>query len=157
MINENFRIDSKFFEQHLFLRKACPRKFSHRMDSVLSQFPYCTGPDLPEISQWLMIPKQIPEGLFIEGSNPYTVWIRSSVLGDDIHGEFAQIQIGPDPGGCSNSGGIKYLADDCFCQIIGRHPVMCQIGSNIHKHLINGVHMNVLWRNIFQINRINFS
>ena len=83
------------------------------------------------------------------------------MLCDNIHGNFCKIKVGTDSGGGSNPGAGKNVQDDRLGQIIGGHR--CAVGitvdsfvrGDIHKYFINGVDMDIVGADIFQIDAVN--
>lgn len=64
--------------EHILSGKAEPGQFAHRVDTEGFQPPDCAGAGLPEISQRLVIPEEITEGLLIQFCNTHTILIGRS-------------------------------------------------------------------------------
>ena len=102
-----------------------------------------------------MIPQLLAVTLLIEQGNAHAVLVRRNMLGLYIHGDFAQIEIGADACRGGNTGGLQYLANQLHGEFPGGKTVGAQIGSGINKHLVDGVHMDVLRRHILKIDLID--
>ena len=96
-----------------------------------------------------MIPKQIPEGFLIQGGDAHAVRIRLGMFGGNVHGKFGKVKVRADAGRGGDAGGVQYLPDHGFCQVVGVHLVVGKISSSINKYLINGVNHNIFRRNVF--------
>jgi len=79
------------------------------------------------------------------------------VLCNNVHGNLAQVQIGADARCCSNAGVLQHLPNQHLRKAPSVHPVDFQIGSGIDEYLINGIDVNILRGNEFQIHFIDFS
>ena len=102
-----------------------------------------------------MIPEQIPEGFFIELCDTNTVLVRRGVFGSDVHCQLCQVQIGANPGGGGDTGGIQNLPDHGHGEVVGRHFIMSKVCSGIDEHFIDGVDHDVLRGNVLEIDAIN--
>lgn len=94
MIDQDFSINAKLLIEPVLVIKACPGKFPHCGDSKPGQVPCCAGASLPEISERLVIPKQVAKRFFVQFCNADTIGIRLCVFGHDVHRQLAQIQVG---------------------------------------------------------------
>ena len=66
-----------------------------------------------------MIPEQVAVGSLIQFGDADTVPVRLDMLGDDIHGNLAEVQIGADPGGSCDAGGSKNILQDHLGELSG--------------------------------------
>ena len=74
------------------------------------------------------------------------------MLGHNVHGHLAQVQIGADTGGGGDSGFPEHLPDHLPDQAVGRPAPGFQIGRQIQQHLIYGIHMDVFRSHELEIN-----
>ena len=73
------------------------------------------------------------------------------MLCHNIHCDFAQIQVGADPGSGRDPNVILHIQNDSLRQLISCHSIGFQIMCHVHKHFINRIYMNIFRRHIFQI------
>ena len=109
----------------------------------------------PEIRQRLMGPENLPVRHFIQRPDPHSVFIRRNMLRHNVHGDFAEIEIRADSRSGGDSRILKYIQDHFPRQLFRCHLICFQIMSGVDKHLINRIHMDILRRNIFQINFVD--
>ena len=102
-----------------------------------------------------MVPQRTPVRSFIQFGNTHSILIRRDMLCSDIHSDLAEIQVGPDSGRGCDPGQIQYVQYHCPGQFPGSHPVSAQIGCDIDKHFVNGIDVDVLRGNVFQINFVD--
>ena len=114
----------------------------------------CTMAGHPEISQWLMIPEFIAEGLLSQLGYSDTVFISRFVLGYDIHGELRQVEVRSDTGGSSNAGGRQNFTDQSHSQFMCSHSIELQIGSHIQEHLVYTVDKSIVCGDVLAVDAI---
>ena len=157
VIDQKLRIDAEHFIKKLFvvvivwLSYGTAGDITHGIHALLLKLSGIAGPYPPEIRQRPVRPKLLPIGHLIQLRNPDSVCIRSGMLGQDIHGYLAQIQIRSDPGCSCNTCLPVNRANHFYGQLPGRLPVGMQIGAHIHEYLVDGIDMHILRRNIVQI------
>ena len=157
MINQKFCIHTKQFVKQIFTIIICffsdgaARHISHGIHSVFCQFLRISRSDTPEIRDRPVVPKQFTVTFFIQLGNAHTVFIRIDVLCHNIHCDFAQIQVGSDPGSGRDPNVILHIQNDSLRQLISCHSIGFQIMCHVHKHFINRIYMNIFRRHIFQI------
>ena len=81
------------------------------MDARRLQLGGYAMPYPPEVRQGRMVPEQTTIGHFIELRNAYSVLIGIGMLGNDVHGHFRQIKVGPDACRGGNPRRSQYVAD----------------------------------------------
>ena len=74
------------------------------------------------------------------------------MLCNNVQGSFTQVKIRCNPSCCCYPGLCQHIPDYFSSQLCGSHTINFQILGYIHKHLVNGIDMNILRRNVFQIN-----
>ena len=102
-----------------------------------------------------MIPKLLAIAHLIKLRNSYTIFVCRNMLCNNIHSHFRKIHIAPHSCCCSYPCRRHNIQDNLLCKLIWCQPSRQKITGNIHKYLINGIHMNVFWCHIFQIYIIN--
>ena len=112
-----------------------------------------------------MTPEQYAVGHFIELRNSYTVLIWRSFLCDDIHGDLGKIKVCPDSRCSGDAGFIQYIPDHSHCQVVRRAhvslfrfpAVQIHIVCCLDKNLIDGIDVNILCGDVFEVYRIDLS
>ena len=83
------------------------------------------------------------------------------MLGNNIHGNFSEVEIFADSHRGSNAGMSQYIFDDGAGELVGRHFVGIEITSDVKKSFIDGVDMDVFGGDVASINgknsRANFN
>ena len=60
--------------------------------------------DAPEVSEWRVLPKFFAIRNFVKFSNTYAVGISWKMFGDNIHGNFSEIEIFANSNGGGDAG-----------------------------------------------------
>ena len=107
--------------------------------------------DSPKIRNGSVIPEFFPVALFIENRYPDTIFVRGYVFRLNVHRYLAQIHICTYSRCGCYSGLAEYILYDRHCKFVRCLMIYSKIIRDIHKHLIYGIHMHVLRRNILQI------
>ena len=102
-----------------------------------------------------MAPQQPAVAHLIQLRDPHSVFIRRQMLRHNVHSNFGKIQIGTNPCRTGDARSFQHIPDNLRCQLSCRHLVRIQIAGHIHKHLVYGIHMDILRSRVFQINIIN--
>lgn len=154
MINEQFGIDHEHPVQYIFVFYGHPGDVAKSVHP--GSFKSCsispTNP--PEICQRPMCPHFFPEGSLVQLCDPHTVLVCLNMLRLNIHSNFAQKKIRPDTGCRCDPGGLQNVPDHPHGKVAGCQFVELQIGSRVDKHLVDGINVNILGRDVFQVNRI---
>ena len=103
-----------------------------------------------------MRPQFLPVTHLIQLGNAHAVAVGSGMFRFDIHRNFTQIEVGADAGGGRHAGRFQNIEDDLFGQFAGAHAVGLKIAGRIHEDFVDGIDMNVLGGDIFEINAVNF-
>ena len=73
------------------------------------------------------------------------------MLGLDVHGHLAQVQVGADARRGGDPRGVQHVQDHAHGQLPGREPVGVQVGGGVHEYLVNGINVDVLRGDILQV------
>ena len=161
MVDKQLRVDAEeLVEQVLIvvvrgLSDRATGNVPHGIEALGLQLPGVPLPHPPEIGQGPVIPEQPPVSHLIELGDPDAVLIRFNVLGHDIHGDFAKIQVGADAGGGGNTHGMQHIQNDGPGQFPGRHAVGVQIVGDVHHHLIDRIDDHIFLGHVFQVDLMN--
>ena len=102
-----------------------------------------------------MIPQFFTVAPLVQFGDADTVFVRRHMLGFDVHGDLAEIQIRADACRCRDAGGGKNVKDHLHGKFPCSQLVGLQIIGDVNEYLIDGVWMNVLGCYIFQIHLID--
>ena len=157
MVDEQLGIDAEQLIQKIFVMiillfaKGAAGDIAHGIKSDGLQLFLITASDSPEIRKRPVIPQKSPVCHLIQLCNAHAVSVRLHMLCHDVHGHFAQIQIGADSGRSSDPGRIQDVLHDFCGQFPGGHPVRIQIVGHIQEHFVDGIHMDIFGRDVFQV------
>ena len=70
-----------------------------------------------------MIPKLLPVAPLVQLRDPHPPAVRGDVLGHNVHGHLAKIEIGADSGGGRDAGALQHVQDHLHRQLPGGHAV----------------------------------
>ena len=73
----------------------------------------------------------------------------------NVHGDLAKVKICADPCCCRDSRSLQNVTDHLHGKLPGGKSIAFQVMSGINKDLVNGIDMDILHCNIFQINIYN--
>ena len=102
-----------------------------------------------------MGPQRLAVAHLIKFCNSDPVFVRLDVLCSDVQRDLAQIKIWSNTGGGSDASGFQHIQNDFHGKFPGRKLIHRKIIGDIHKHLIDGVNMDVLRSDIFEINLVD--
>ena len=86
VVDQDLAVDPEGLIEEFLVPEAAARHLAHRLHVRVHQAPGRARPDLPEIRQRLMVPKQIFVGFFVQFGDADAVPVGGTLLGDDIHG-----------------------------------------------------------------------
>ena len=161
VVNEKLRLHAeRFIEQLLVIEiPALPERaagnIAHRVHSQRFQPPHRARADTPEIRERPVAPEIAAVAHFVKLRNAHAVTVRRDVLCFNVHCDLAEIEIRPDARRGGDAGRMQHLAQDLPAEVVRRHAVRWQIIGHIHKHLVNGVDVDILGRYVVQINVVD--
>ena len=77
------------------------------------------------------------------------------MLCHNVHRNLAKIQVFADPCGRGDSGRAQYIQNDPLGERPGSAPIRFQIGGGVNEYFVNGIDMDILGRDVFQIYIVN--
>ena len=156
MVDQQLRIDPEHLVELFFVvfRRSC--HIPHGIQTGGLQLPGDTLSHTPEIRNGPVGPKLPPVSHFIQLCNPDPVFIRRHMLCHNIHCDLRQVQVGADACRCGNAGFPQHIPDHPHGKLPGSTAVGFQIACRINEHLVNGVYMNILRRNIAHVKMKDF-
>ena len=128
---------------------------THRIEALRLELPGVSAADAPEIGQRPVAPERLPVAALVERGDAHAVFIRRGMLGADVHGDLGQIQVRPDPGGRGDAGRAEHVEDHRPGQRLRVPAVETAVGRHVDEDLVDGVDMDVLRRDIFEVDPVD--
>ena len=121
------------------------------------QLPGVAPAHPPEVRDGPVIPQKLPVAQLVKLRDPHPVFVRGKVLGHNVHGHLAQVEVGADPGGGGDPGALQHIQNHLHSQLPGGEPIELQVVGGVDEYLVDGVHMNVLGGNVFEVHLVDGS
>ena len=102
-----------------------------------------------------MRPELLPVGLLVQFGDPDAVLVGGNVFRHDVHSDFGQIQVRADSRRGGDSGIGEHLPDQLHREIMGGEFVKFQIRGRVDEHLVDGIDVDVVRRDVFQVNAVD--
>ena len=102
-----------------------------------------------------MIPKLLTVAHFVKRRNADAVFVRLDVLRHDVHGDLAEVEICSDARRGRDARGVQHIEDHGLCQLAGGHVIRLEVAGHVHHHLIDGVDVDILGRDVFEIDIVD--
>jgi len=128
---------------------------AHGVEASGFQLPGVALAHPPEVRQGAVSPELFPVTQLIQLGDADAVLIRRNVLRHDVHGHLAEVEIAADARRGGDAGGPQDIQDHGLRQFPGRHPVGLQVTGDIHHHLVDGVDMDILRGDVFQVDVVD--
>ena len=163
MIDQQLRIDSEHMVEKVFiiiigrLSQGAPCDISHCIQSLFLQLLCVSAPDPPEICQRTVGPERPAVRHLIELRDPHAVLVRRDMFRPDIHRCFAQIQVRTDSRCRCDPCRLEHIQDHFPRQLPCRHLIGPQIRRRVNEHFIDGIDMDILRGDIFQVHLIDLA
>ena len=154
MIDEQLGIHSQQLIYHLLVHYRTPRHLAHRVHPPRCQTLGNAMPHTPEIGDGTMIPQLTAVRHLVELGYSHPVGIGRHVLGNDVHRHLAQIHVRADARRGCYARSAQHVANHLHGEFVRSKAIRAQIVGGIDKHLVNGIHMDILGSNVFQIDII---
>ena len=157
MVDEELSVDAKHPIEQFFiivfvrLADGASCNIPHGVDADGFQLFCITVSNAPEICQRAVRPKLLTVAHFVKRRNADTIFVWLDVLRHNVHSDLAEIEIAADARRGCDACGVQDVRDHNFCQLTGGHVVSLQIVRHIHHHLVDGIDMDVLRGDVFQV------
>ena len=102
-----------------------------------------------------MRPELLPVGLLVQFGDPDAVLVGRNVFCHDVHCDLGQIQVRADPRRGGDPRGGEDIPDQLHGEVAGGEFVEFQIRSRVDEHLVDGVNVDVVRRDVFQVDAVN--
>ena len=162
MVDKKLGVHTEQFVQKIFIAvgigrtHGTQRNVPHCVYAVFFKLFGVPFADPPKIGNGSMFPKLTAVGHFVKLCNPHAVFIGGNFFSNDVHSDFAKIQIRTNARRGGNPRRGKNVPDYRHCKLSGGHFVGLEIGRNVHKNLVDRVHHNIFGSDIFKIYLVNF-
>ena len=84
-----------------------------------------------------MLPQQTAVGHFRQLGDTNAMLVRFDMLGHDVHGNLAEVQVWTDPRRSGNPCGLQHVQDDLPGQLTGGELIGIQVVGHIHEHFVD--------------------
>ena len=155
MVDKEFRIHTKEFVKQSLTLYGTESHIAHGVHTILSKFLCYAFAHTPELGNWGIVPKLFAVTPLIEFCYANAILVSWSFFCHDVHGYLAEVEICADAGCRRYSCVLQYIANHGHSQFVCRHTICIKVSRYVHEHLVNGIYMYILWRNVFQINLID--
>ena len=150
MVDDQLGVDAEGFVEPVLAigvergtRNVAQSEKLHRLELLRDAFT-----DAPEIRQRAVCPELFPEGHLVERRDANAVLIGFGFLGFDVHGDLGEEEIGADARRRRDARRVQHVEDHGPRQLASGRAVGLQIAGNVHQHLVDGVGVDILGRNI---------
>ena len=155
MIDEELCVHAKEFVEQAFTLHGIERHIAHGVHAVAGEFFCDTFAYAPEFGDRRIVPKLFPVAPFIQFGNAHAILVGRRLFRHDVHGYLAEVKVCADAGCRRYPCMFQYIPNHRHGQLVRRHPVGVQVGRHVHEYLVNGVHVNILRGDVFQVNLID--
>ena len=163
MVDEDFTVDAEGAVEKFLVLHGTDGNVAHAGKMRVHQPLRLSGPETPEICQRSMLPELLTIGLLIELCNAYPVLICRGFFRHDVHGDLGEVQICADADGGRDAGSLQHLPDHgarhdvsgAYMLPFGLFLKTVEITGAVDEGLVDAVDMDILRRNIVQINGKN--
>ena len=157
MINENLCIHTKHpVELALAGRlEGAVGKFSQGEDAVFFQPSGSSVANAPEVGEGAVVPQLPSEFHLVQHRHPHSPLVGLRPLCQNVHGNLAQEEIGPNAHGGGDAGGLLNLLNDPAAQALGVGSVEGQVGGEVDEHLVYGIYVDVVGREVPEVDLVD--
>ena len=161
MVDQELCIDAEEpIEQRLViivpgLPDGAARDIAHGVDADGFELLCIALSDTPEVGQGAVCPKLSAVAHFIQLRDPDAALIRRDVFGHDVHSDLAKIKVCADPRGRGDPRCAQHIKDHGSSQFPRRHVIRPKITGGVDHHLIDGVDMDVLRGDVFEVDVVD--
>ena len=155
VVDEQLRVDAEELVEKVLaviLSGAAQRTagdITHRVHSVACQLARNAAAYAPEVGQRPVRPELPAIAHLVKLRNAHAVLIRRNVLGADVHGDFAKIDVFADARRGRDAGVVQYVQYDAHGEFPRGQAVGLEIGRCVDEYLVDGIDVNVVWRDVF--------
>ena len=157
VVDEEFSVDAEHPIEQFFiivfvrLADGASCNIPHGVDADGFQLLCITAPNAPEICQRAVRPKLLTVAHFVKLRNADTIFVRLHMLRHNVHSDLAEIEIAADARRGRDARGAQHIEDHGLRQLAGGHMIRLEVAGHIHHHLVDGVDVDVLRGDVFQV------
>ena len=161
MVDEELSVDAEHLVEQLFvvifarLADGAFCNVAHRVDTDGLELFGVAAPDAPKVRQRTVRPELPAVAHFVKLRDADAIFIRRDVLRHDVHGDLAEVEIRSDARRGRDARGVQHIEDHGLCQLMGGHVIRLEVAGHIHHHFIDGVDVDVLGRDVFEIDVVD--
>ena len=162
VINQKLGVFPKQLEQQIFVEliaapaQRATRNIAHGEHAVRLKLARISSAHAPNIRERTMRPNAFFIRLLVKHRNANTVLIRLFMLSKNIKGNFRKEQVRADSRRCGNARCLKNVGNHRRGKRFDIHLVDVCVFRRVNEHFVDGIHVNVLGREILQIHLVYF-
>ena len=147
VVNENLRVNAKLSVKGLgrVSGNLAHGVYAHSRKSLGDAWPHA-----PEVRDGAVVPQRSPIGLLIQLAKEVP-----AVLGSDVERNLCQVEVGAQPAGGGDAGGLDHVLANALTKLARRAAVEVEIARDVHEGLVYRVDVNVFRGNPAQVDRID--
>lgn len=134
----------------------CPCDFPHRTQPHLVELAGRGTPHPPEVREGTMVPEQATIAHLVELGDARAICAGGQVLGDDVHRDLGEVEIGADADGCRDARLREHVAHEHGGELMGRHGCRAQVARHVDEDFVDGVDVYVLGCHVAQVDFVDF-
>ena len=161
VVDEELSVDAEHPIEQFFiivfvrLADGTSCNITHGVDADGLEFFGVAAPDAPKVRQRTVRPELPAVAHFVKLRDADAIFIRRDVLCHDVHGDFAEVEICTDACRGRDACGAQHIEDHGLRQLSGGHVIRLEVAGHIHHHLVDGVDVDVLGRDVFEIDIVD--
>ena len=155
VVDEQLGVYAEHAVERLRVRETEARHVAHRIKPAGGEPFGVARAEPPEVRQRLVIPEQLAVAALGQLRNADAVLVRRTLFGPDVHGDLAQIEVRADPRRGGDAGGAEHVLNDAHGKIMRGLMAHAEIHRRVDEDLIDGIDVDILWRDVFQIDLID--
>ena len=132
MVNQQLCVDPKQLIEQILVLQGAAGNIAHGIDAMGLQLSGVPAANPPKIGEGPVLPQQAAVGALVQLGDADAVDIGMDVLRNNIHSDFAEVQIRADSRRCCDAGSLQYIRNDLTCQFSGVEFIGVQIVRHVH-------------------------
>ena len=137
VVDEELRVHPEEPVEEVLVRQGAPGDIAHGVQPVGLQLLGVPTAHPPKIREGTVVPQVAAVALLVQLGDAHAVRVRLGVLGPDVHGDLAEVEVGTDARRGGDARGLQHVQNDPLGQLPGREPVGVQVVGHVHQHLVD--------------------
>jgi hypothetical protein len=154
MVDDELRVDTEHLVEQFLVVHRQPRELAHRIDADAAEPCDDATAEAPEVGHRLVVPQLPAVAHLVELGNAHAVLVGRDMLGHHIHGHLAEIEVRADARSGGDARRRQHVSDHRHGQLMRRHLVGLQIVGDVGKDLVDGIDVDVLGRDVFEVDAV---